>query len=55
MRGGRYEFTVAMTHVQLQLLLEISVWFKLVGFLPHRPYARVRIIHLSNRLVIAWW
>jgi hypothetical protein len=32
-------FTVAMTHVQLQVLLEIGVCFKFKGFLPHHPNA----------------
>ena len=33
-------FTVTMTHVQLQVLLEIGVCFKLRGSLPHHPNAR---------------
>jgi hypothetical protein len=33
-------FTVAMTHVQLQVLLEIGVCFKFRGFLPHHPNGR---------------
>jgi len=33
-------FTVAMTHVQLQVLLEIGICFKFGGFLPHHPNAR---------------
>jgi len=33
-------FTVEMTHVQLQVLLEIGVCFKLRGSLPHHPNVR---------------
>jgi hypothetical protein len=33
-------FTVAMTHAQLQVLLEICICFKFRGFLPHHPNAR---------------
>jgi hypothetical protein len=33
-------FPVAMTHAQLQVLLEIGDCFKVRGFLPHHPNAR---------------